>query len=30
MGEAARSIGRPDAGDAVAGVVEDHAKRRTA
>ncbi|MDQ3106692.1 MAG: glycosyltransferase, partial [Actinomycetota bacterium] len=30
MGEAARSIGRPDAADAVADVVERHAKRRTA
>ena len=30
MGEAARTIGRPDAADAVAAVVEEHAKRRTA
>jgi hypothetical protein len=29
MGEAARSIGRPDAADAVAAVVEAHAKRRS-
>ncbi len=29
MGEAARSIGRPDAADAVADVVERHAKRKT-
>jgi UDP-N-acetylglucosamine--N-acetylmuramyl-(pentapeptide) pyrophosphoryl-undecaprenol N-acetylglucosamine transferase len=28
MGEAARTIGRPDAADAVAAVVEAHAKRR--
>ena len=28
MGEAARTIGRPDAADAVAAVVEEHAKRR--
>jgi undecaprenyldiphospho-muramoylpentapeptide beta-N-acetylglucosaminyltransferase len=30
MGDAARTIGRPDAADAVAAVVEDHAKRRVA
>lgn len=30
MGDAARTIGRPDAADAVAAVVEDHAKRRAA
>ena len=30
MGEAARTIGRPDAAEAVAAVVEAHAKRRTA
>lgn len=30
MGDAARTIGRPDAADAVAAVVEEHAKRRTA
>ena len=30
MGEAARTIGRPDAADAVATVVEEHAKRRAA
>jgi undecaprenyldiphospho-muramoylpentapeptide beta-N-acetylglucosaminyltransferase len=29
MGEAARTVGRPDAADAVAAVVEEHAKRRT-
>ena len=30
MGEAARTIGRPDAADAVAAVVEEHAKGRAA
>jgi undecaprenyldiphospho-muramoylpentapeptide beta-N-acetylglucosaminyltransferase len=30
MGEAAKTIGRPDAADAVAAVVEEHAKRRAA
>lgn len=30
MGDAARTIGRPDAADAVAAVVEDHAARRSA
>ncbi len=30
MGESARTIGRPDAADAVAAVVEQHARRRTA
>ena len=30
MGEAARTIGRPDAADAVAAVVEEHAKRGAA
>jgi UDP-N-acetylglucosamine:LPS N-acetylglucosamine transferase len=30
MGEAARTIGRPDAAAAVAAVVEEHAKRSAA